>query len=190
MAAASLHHPGTLAAILGLDEATVRSICREAGADVCNLNLPSQTVVGGSREAVAKAMELAKERGAQRAIELNVSGAFHSSLMREAIPGMVDALAGAEISEPSVRVIGNLGASPLSSPDEIREELGAQLANPVRWHESMAYIAAAGVTTFVEFGPGKVLTGMAKRLTPGASLINVSSAADLAARSGAAAKPA
>lgn len=189
MAKASVHNPGTLAAILGLDEATVRSICDEAGADICNLNLPSQTVLGGSRAAVAKAMELAKARGAARAMELNVSGAFHSSLMQPAVPGMVAAIRRAAVSEPVVAVVGNLSAAPLTDGEAIRAELGAQLASPVRWHESIELIAASGVSTFIEFGPGRVLTGMAKRLVPGATLINVSGQRDLAGRSSAAVNP-
>lgn len=179
MAAAGRANPGTLAAIIGLDEATVEEICREAGVDACNLNLPGQTVVGGSREAVAKAMALAKERGAQRALELNVSGAFHSRLMAPAAAGLAQALAAAAISAPQVPVIANANARPLLDAEAVREELGRQVASPVRWHESVTLMAEAGVRTFVEFGPGRVLTGFARRLVPGAVLINVSTPADL-----------
>lgn len=179
MAEAGARHPGTLAAIIGLDEMAVRALCAEADADVCNLNLPNQTVVGGTREAVERAMALAKERGAQRAVELNVSGAFHSRLMASAVDGLAGAIEKATVSEPLAPVVSNVTARVISDPSEIREELTRQIVSPVRWHESVATMDAAGATTFIEFGPGKVLTGLVRRLAPGATLINVSALADV-----------
>ena len=174
MAEAGEAQPGTLAAIIGMSEDDVLALCKETDVDPCNLNLPGQTVIGGTREAVARAMELAKSRGAQRAVELNVSGAFHSRLMAPAVPGLIAALDGVSIETAAVPLMANASARPLREPSEIAEELSVQIARPVRWHESVARMAEAGVTTFVEFGPGRVLTGLVKRLVPGATLINIS----------------
>ncbi|HXH21267.1 MAG TPA: ACP S-malonyltransferase [Dehalococcoidia bacterium] len=178
MAEAGEANPGTLAAIMGMREEDVEAVCREAGADVCNLNLPDQTVVGGTREAVQRALALAKERGARRALELNVSGAFHSRLMRPAVEGLEEAVRRAEIGPPAVPVMSNVAAVPLRTADDVRAELPRQIISPVRWHQSVVNMSAAGVTAFVEFGPGKVLTGLVRRLAPDATLANVSTYAD------------
>jgi [acyl-carrier-protein] S-malonyltransferase len=178
MAEAGEATPGTLAAIIGLDEGAVEEICREADADVCNLNLANQTVIGGSREAVERAMKLAKERGAQRAVELNVSAAFHSRLMRPAAAGLAGAVVRAQIGDPTVPVIANVTAEPLATADTVRRELEAQVASPVRWHASISAMAAAGVSNFIEFGPGRVLTGMVRRIVPTATLANISNLKD------------
>ena len=173
MAEAGRSNPGTLAAILGLDEEAVRSICAEADADICNLNQPTQIVVGGTKQAVDRAIELAKQRGAQRAVELNVSGAFHSRLMRPAAEGLAKVVAAAGVLAPQVPVVANASAKPMTSEAAVRDELCRQVASAVRWHDSVTLVAAAGVSTFIEFGPGRVLTGMVKRLIPGATLINI-----------------
>jgi [acyl-carrier-protein] S-malonyltransferase len=157
-----------------LDADAVQAICDEAGADICNLNLPTQIVVGGTRPAVERAIALAKERGAQRALELNVSGSFHSRLMRPAADGLSKAVMAANVVDPEVPVIANASAEAMSDAAAVREELCRQVASAVRWHDSVTLIAAAGVSTFLEFGPGRVLTGMVKRLVPAAALINVS----------------
>jgi [acyl-carrier-protein] S-malonyltransferase len=179
MAAAGAHNPGTLAAIIGLDEAAVLAICGEADVDVCNLNLPTQSVVGGTRAAVERAMALAKERGAQRAIELNVSGAFHSRLMQPAADALTPLVQQADILAPEVPVIGNSTAAAIIDAASVRTELAAQVAQPVRWHRSITLMANEGVTSFIEFGPGRVLTGLAKRLVPEAKLINISNLAEV-----------
>ena len=179
MAAAGSHNPGTLAAIIGLDEAAVLAICGEADVDVCNLNLPTQSVVGGTRAAVKRAMALAKERGAQRAIELNVSGAFHSRLMQPAADALTPLVQQADILAPEVPVIGNSTAAAIIDAASVRTELAAQVAQPVRWHRSITLMANEGVTSFIEFGPGRVLTGLAKRLVPEAKLINISNLAEV-----------
>ncbi len=178
MAAAGEQNLGTLAAIIGMDEEGVAGVCRDSGTDLCNLNLPNQTVIGGSREDVERAMALARERGAQRTLELNVSGAFHSRLMKPAVAGLDAAAAAVVFGAPVVPVLSNVTGDPLASGDVIREELTRQIVSPVRWHQSIATMSRAGVTTFVEFGPGKVLTGMVRRLAPGATLANVSTMMD------------
>jgi [acyl-carrier-protein] S-malonyltransferase len=186
MAQAAEANPGTLAAIIGLDEEAIGAICAEADVDLCNLNLPSQTVIGGSHAGVARAIELAKAKGAQRALELNVSGAFHSRLMQPAVAGLIEAVGSASVCDPEVPVVANANAQPLRDAASVREELGAQIARPVSWHESVAAMAATGVSTFIEFGPGRVLTGLVRRAVPGANLINVSNLAEATSVAGAA----
>ncbi len=180
MAAASEANPGTMAAILGLDEAAVAAICAETGADVCNRNLPTQTVVGGTTPAVARAVALAKERGG-RAIELAVSGAFHSHLMQTAADALAGAIEATPLALPGLPVVANLTAAPVESVAGLRAELERQVVEPVRWHESVAFMAASGVSSFIEIGPGRVLTGLVRRLVPGAALLNLSSMAEIAA---------
>jgi [acyl-carrier-protein] S-malonyltransferase len=179
MAETGAQNPGTLAAIIGLDEEAVMQVCLEADVDPCNLNLPSQTVIGGPRQNVVRAMEIAKERGARQAIELNVSGAFHSRLMQSAVPGLIEAATAANIVEAQVPVVANASARAITGAQDIEQELGVQIANPVRWHESITLMAEAGVSTFIEFGPGRVLTGLVKRILPEARLINISNLADM-----------
>ena len=123
-------------------------------------------------------MALARERGAQRVVELNVTGAFHSRLMQPAVPGLAEALAQAPLTAPAVPVVANVSAQALLSAEAVREELAVQIVRPVRWHESLSLMATAGVTTFIEFGPGRILTGLARRALPGAALINVATLAE------------
>lgn len=179
MAEACESEAGTLAAIIGLEEAAVEAVCKDAGTDLCNLNLPNQIVVGGTRAAVERAMALAKERGAQRTLELNVSGAFHSRLMRPAVAGLQAAVDKAAASDLEVPLVSNVTAQAMSSAADVRRELPEQIVSPVRWHQSVATMSAAGVTTFVEFGPGRVLTGLVRRLAPGATLVNISTFDDV-----------
>jgi [acyl-carrier-protein] S-malonyltransferase len=174
MAEAGEREAGTLAAIIGLEEDAVVGVCGDAGTDLCNINMPTQIVVGGSRANVERAMALAKERGAQRALELNVSGAFHSRLMRPAVEGLTKAVEGVPVTDAAVPFVSNVTARPMLTAAEVRAELPKQIVSPVRWHQSIATMSAAGVSTFVEFGPGRVLTGMIRRLAPGAALVNVS----------------
>jgi len=180
MAEAGVRNPGTMVAVLGLDEAAVAQICAEADADVCNRNLPTQTVVGGTKEAVGRVVALAKERGAARVIELNVSGAFHSRLMQPAEPALRHWVASLSVAMPAVPVVANLAAAPFASEAEIRAEIPLQVVSPVRWHESVSFLAANGVTHYIEFGPGRVLTGMVRRIVKDATVRNVNGAADLA----------
>ena len=181
MADAGKQTEGTLAAVIGLEEDAVLEICKAADVDVCNLNLPAQTVIGGTPESVGKAMELARERGASRVQALNVSGAFHSRLMQPAVEGLRGAVKAAPIAAPSVPVIANASALALTEPESIRDELGLQVASAVRWHQSVTLMAANGVETFMEFGPGRVLTGLVKRIVAGARLVNITSLKDISA---------
>jgi [acyl-carrier-protein] S-malonyltransferase len=118
-------------------------------------------------------MEAARERGARRSIRLNVSGAFHTSLMAPAVEGMARAVAGATLRDPEVPVLANGTAVPLRSAAEVREELVYQLTHPVRWQASVEFMASAGVGKFVEVGPGRVLSGLVRRIAPSAVLRNI-----------------
>jgi [acyl-carrier-protein] S-malonyltransferase len=179
MAEAGKQLEGTLAAVIGLEEHVVLEVCREADVDVCNLNLPAQTVIGGTPDRVETAMLVARERGASRVQPLNVSGAFHSRLMRPAAAALRDVIAGAPIADPAVPVVANATATTLTTADAVRRELTEQVASAVHWHESVTLMAAGGVQAFTEFGPGRVLTGLVRRIVPGAELANVSTQRDV-----------
>ncbi len=162
MQAAGEQHPGTLAAVLGMDEADVEAVCAETGAEVCNLNATGQIVVGGTVPAVERAAALAEERGARRVVMLNVGGAFHSSLMTSAADAMAPIIAEAAVSAPATPVVGNVEAELLGSAAEVRADLTAQIRRPVRWRDTVLRMHEMGVGRYVEMGPGKVLTGLVR----------------------------
>jgi [acyl-carrier-protein] S-malonyltransferase len=179
MAAAS---EGTMAAIIGLDLDALREVC-DAPADarvvvIANENSPGQLVISGDARAVARAMTLAKERGAKRALPLNVSAAFHSPLMRDAAAGLAESIAAIDsFAAPRVPVISNVTTAPLTDADSIRRELVEQVTAPVRWIATIERLAVEGVGRCVEIGAGTVLTGLVKRIAPGLQLVNVNNAA-------------
>ncbi len=175
---------GTMAAIMGVELAALQAICDEASAAgvvvVANENSPGQLVISGARAGVERAMALAKERGAKRALALNVSAAFHSPLMAEAASGLTEAVNQIErIEPPRLPVISNVTALPLLEPAAIRAELVAQVTAPVRWIGSVERMVADGVKEIVEIGPGTVLTGLVKRIAPGVELFNVNDGASV-----------
>ncbi|HEY9172305.1 MAG TPA: ACP S-malonyltransferase [Verrucomicrobiae bacterium] len=172
---------GGMAAVIGLDEAPAREVCAEAGVVLANLNCPGQLVISGPADCIAKAVELAKARGAKRAIALPVAGAYHSPLMASAQPKLQAELAAVKLSAPSVPVISNVTAQPHAGPDEIRARLVEQVTASVRWEESMRYLLAQGFTRFIEFGPGSALSGFMKRIDKTAQVLNVADAASLEA---------
>ncbi|MEZ4492503.1 MAG: ACP S-malonyltransferase [Dehalococcoidia bacterium] len=169
-------HPGTMAAILGLDLADCDEVCRESGAEICNINAPGQVVIGGRRDAVARALDYAKARGAAKVIPLSVSGAFHSSLMRPAGDGMVQPIATANFADAMVPVIGNCTARPITEANELRGDLVDHICRPVQWSNTVEWLGDKGITTYIEFGPGRVLTAIIKRMQRKATCINVSDA--------------
>ena len=175
---------GAMAALLGADLAIAQSIADEAAqGEICaiaNDNDPSQIVISGHRGAIERAIEIAKEKGAKRAILLPVSAPFHCPLMKPAAEAMQQALAGAKMEPPKVSLYANVTAAPVDSPDTIRELLFEQITGMVRWRESVAAMAAAGVTHFVEFG-GKVLGPMVKRIAPDAATVSIVTMADVEA---------
>lgn len=168
MQKAGTMQPGTMGAIIGLDADKVNEVCEEAKETgvVCpaNYNSPGQIVISGDVDGVRQAMVLAKEKGAKRAIELVVSGAFHSPLMESALEGLSDALKSAEIKDSQIPVYTNVQALPITDKDEIRNLLLKQLTHPVRWEQIIQNMIQDGVDSFFEIGPGKVLTGLNKRI--------------------------
>lgn len=158
--------PSTMAAILGLEDNVVEAICEEVDGVVvaANYNCPGQLVISGAVEAIDKACDLATEKGAKRALKLPVGGAFHSPLMEPAREELAKAIAATEFSTPICPVYQNVTASAISNPEEIKENLIAQLTAPVRWTQTMQQMIADGCEGIVEVGPGKVLQGLFKKV--------------------------
>jgi [acyl-carrier-protein] S-malonyltransferase len=180
---------GAMAAILGLDIAAVEEVAVEAaGGEVCqaaNDNDPAQVVVSGNRAAVERAVEIARARGAKRALLLPVSAPFHCALMQPAAEAMQVALAEVAIAAPVVPLVANVVAKGVSDPEVIRRLLADQITGRVRWRESVVWMAAEGVTETVEVGAGKALSGMVRRVAPEVAVRNVATAADVRALAGA-----
>ncbi len=174
---------GAMAAILGLDRGLVGAACAEAAAagpvQVANLNGPGQTVIAGATAAVRKATELAKARGAKRAVLLPVSAPFHSSLLAPAAARLREILAGVAVHDLRVPLVTNVDAEPLTAGARIAETLVRQVTAPVRWEEVVQRLAKEGVTAFVEVGPGKVLSGLIRRIVPDVTVLNVEDRASL-----------
>lgn len=168
--------PSTMAAILGLDDATIERICGEITDEIvvpANYNCPGQVVISGSIEGVDKACELLKAAGAKRALVLQVGGAFHSPLMEPAREELAKAIHAAQIQSPVCPVYQNVNAKPATDVSIIRENLIAQLTAPVRWTQSVEQMVADGATSFVECGPGKVLQGLVKKIAAGVELSSI-----------------
>jgi [acyl-carrier-protein] S-malonyltransferase len=172
---------GGMAAVIGLDEAPTREVCAEASVVLANLNCPGQLVISGEADKITKACELAKGKGAKRAIPLSVAGAYHSPLMASAQPKLQAELAKAKLSAPLVPVISNVNAQPHTTPDQISARMVEQVTSSVRWEESMRYLLAQGFTRFIELGPGAALSGFMKRINKEAQMLNVTDAASLEA---------
>lgn len=168
---------GAMAAILGLDVETIEKGCAEAAeGEVCspaNINSPSQVVIAGNSEAVDRACEILKGKGAKRAIKLNVSAPFHCALMMAAQERLAKNLAELSYSDPSFPIVHNVDAKGNSSAGYIAEALTKQVSSPVRWLESVQTLAASGVTTFVEVGAGKVLSGLVRQIDRDVRTLNV-----------------
>jgi len=172
---------GGMAAIIGLDEVLTREACAEAGVVLANLNCPGQLVISGEAEKIAKACELAKAKGAKRALPLTVAGAYHSPLMASARPKLENELAKIKISSPVVPVISNVTAQAHGDATEISVRLVEQVTSSVLWENSMRYLLAQGFTRFIELGPGTALSGFMKRIDKSATMLNVADAASLEA---------
>lgn len=181
MQAAADERDGTMAAVLGLDDDEVRIACSRTGGDVwlANHNGPGQVVIAGTPDAIDKAIAVAKEMGAKRALPLPVGGAFHTPLMAPAQDRLAKAIDRVEFRDPVGMVIANVDAAEHGRGADWPDLLSAQLTNPVRWRQTLGTLEQAGFTTFVELGPGKVLTGLAKRAVRGARLLSVSAPGDL-----------
>ena len=190
--------PGGMAAIIGMDGETLEAICQEATertvgslsldarvhqgegqVAVANFNAPGQIVISGERRALGLAMDKAKARGAKRVIPLAVSGAFHSPVMQPAASSLAEAMDATNIHDAAIPIIGNIDAIPLTEARAIRAELAQQIASPVQWIRTIEYLTRAGVTIFLEIGPGQALTGMVKRIAKGATIINIGGMAEI-----------
>jgi [acyl-carrier-protein] S-malonyltransferase len=172
---------GGMAAVIGLDEEPTREVCAAAGVELANLNCPGQLVISGETGKIAKACELAKAKGAKRALPLTVAGAYHSALMASAKPKLQAELASAHLQPAQVPVISNVTALPHGDAQDITARLVEQVTSPVRWEASMRYLLGQGFTRFIELGPGKALSGFMKRIEPTAQMLNVADVASLEA---------
>jgi [acyl-carrier-protein] S-malonyltransferase len=172
---------GGMAAVIGLDEGPTREVCAEAGVVLANLNCPGQLVISGEADRIARAVELAKARGAKRAIALPVAGAYHSPLMAGARPKLQAELAKIKISPPAVPVMANVTAQAHGAPAEISARLVEQVTASVLWEKSMRALLAQGFTRFIELGPGTALSGFMKRIDKNVQMLNVADVASLEA---------
>jgi len=170
---------GGMAAIIGLDEAPMREVCDQAGVSLANLNCPGQLVISGAADKINTACDLAKAKGARRALPLVVAGAYHSPLMASAQPKLASALDAIQLHAPKFPVVANVNAQPHGSPAEIRSLLVEQVTASVRWEDSMRYLLAQGFTRFIELGPGTALTGFLKRIDKTAQVVNIADVASL-----------
>lgn len=178
---AALRHPGKMAAVIGLPVEQIKDICLKNGAEIANLNCPGQSVISGEAEAVEKASALCLEAGAKRVIPLEVSGAFHSSLMFDASGDLKLFLYNVSISAPTAPVVSNYTARPEYRASDIRENLVYQMYSAVRWEDSMKFMLSEGVRNFIEFGPGKVLKGLMRKIEPSAEVISIENKEDISA---------
>lgn len=172
---------GTMAAVIALGEAETRAVCDEAGVELANLNCPGQLVISGEREKIQRACELAKARGAKKAMPLTVAGAYHSRLMASAQPKLAAALAQITLNAPRVPVISNVTARAHGTAAEISARLVEQVCASVRWEESMRHLIGEGFTRFIELGPGTALSGFLKRIDEAPQRLNVADVASLEA---------
>ena len=170
---------GKMAAIIGFDKDHLLEICRKTGAEVANFNSPKQIVITGHAAKVEEACRLTKEAGAKTVIPLEVSGAFHSSLMRPAAEKFAAVLEKIAINSPAIPVVSNVDGKPAANPSDIRAKLARQITSSVQWVDSIQYMAGQGVTDFIEIGPGKVLSGLIKRIDSNLKCHNIEKPEDI-----------
>lgn len=180
MEEAAQKYPGKMAAVLGLEQKTLEDICAKSSVEIANLNCPGQIVISGCAEALEKAKALALLSGAKRAIDLEVSGAFHSSLMKEAAVGFKAFLDGFTLKTAVIPIISNVTAQAQSEVSSIRDNLFKQIYSPVRWEESVREMAKTGVSTFYEIGPGSILKGLIRKIDSKIEVKNIGSVKDIA----------
>jgi [acyl-carrier-protein] S-malonyltransferase len=181
---AGLKNPGSMLAVIGLDQETVKDISFRSETEISNINCPGQIVVSGATQALSEAHKLAKTKGARVLIPLKVSGAFHSPLMEPIIAEFSDFVSSFKFHPPAIPVVSNVTARPLTDVDSIKEELVKQLRNCIQWQGSVEYMIHGGVTNFYEIGPGRVLSGLIRRINPELEIFNVSEIEDIAQLAG------
>ena len=170
---------GGMAAVIGLDEVTTREVCTSADVELANLNCPGQLVISGASAGIERACELAKERGAKRALPLTVAGAYHSRLMKSASTKLESALREVELNLPMMPVISNVTAKPHATAGEILSRLVEQVTSPVLWEASIRHLIGEGFTRFIELGPGTALTGFMRRIDRDLEVYNISNCESL-----------
>ena len=170
---AGLARPGAMMAVIGIEETALAEICQQHDTVIANYNCPGQLVISGAGENIARATESAKAGGAARTIPLQVSGAFHSPLMQPAVDGMAQVLAKVTFKDPSVPIIANVTAQPITSGSQIKAELLKQLYSGVQWQRSVEYMLQRNTGRFIEFGPGKVLAGLIRRISRESETVNI-----------------
>ena len=173
MQEAGQKRPGGMVAVIGLDLISLEEVCQETGTAIANINSSEQTVISGTNNGLAWAMDMAKARGARKVVRLGVSGAFHSSLMQSAAEGLARVVSQFDFSDPLVPVIANTTAQPVFTAEDMRSEILQQVCSCVHWQSSIKYMIDAGVSTFVEIGPGRVLTGLIKRISKDVEVLNI-----------------
>jgi len=173
---AGLATPGGMTAVIGLDENLLTDICAQTDTRIANYNCPGQLVISGVKENLDKAAALAEEKGASRIIPLQVSGAFHTPLMQPAADGLAEVIDSIPFAEPKVPIIANTTAEEITTAEAIKQELLHQLCHGVQWQRSVEYMIGKGVTIFIEIGPGKVLSGLIRRIDKSVNTINIGDA--------------
>jgi [acyl-carrier-protein] S-malonyltransferase len=177
---AGLKNPGSMLAVIGLDKETVEDISLHSSTEISNINCPGQIVISGAAQALAEANKLAKIRGARALIPLRVSGAFHSALMEPVIAEFSKVVSSFTFHPPVIPVISNVTTRPLTDVNSIKKELVKQLRNCIQWQGSVEYMMHNGVTTFYEIGPGRVLSGLIRRINSELQTFNISGIEDIA----------
>lgn len=170
---AGLKSPGGMVAVIGLDMVSLEEICQETGTQIANINSPGQIVVSGTNNGLAWMMDLAKARGAKKVIRLDVSGGFHSFLMEPVTGELAKVVSQIDFSHPRIPVVANVTACPVLTAEEAKTGIIKQICGCVRWQPSIEYMIGQGVDTFVEIGPGQVLSGLIKRINRNVNVINV-----------------
>jgi len=170
---AGLRKPGGMVAIIGLDEALLAEVCAQTGTWMANVNCPGQLVISGAKENLTEAASLAKARGAQRTIPLPVSGAFHTPLMQSAIDGLSEVIAALHFRDPLIPIVANTSAQPMINAEQVKAELLNQLSHGVQWQRSIEYMINDGVSTFIEIGPGEVLSNLVRRINKDVKTVNI-----------------
>lgn len=170
---AGLENPGGMAAVIGLDEASLADICNQSDTRIVNFNCPGQLVISGDMDSLRKAIELAEAKGAHRVMPLQVSGAFHTHYMQPAADSLAEIIDNIHFNTPQISILANTTASEITTADMVKEELLNQLCNSVQWQRSIEYMIDNGVTTFIEIGPGRVLSGLIKRINRDVKAINI-----------------
>ena len=172
-------NPGTMAAILGMDQEEIFKIAKTSGTYISNINTQEQIVISGEKEKIQIAMDLASEKGAKRVIPLNVGGAFHSGLMEPAKDGLAAAVESVKLVNSTVPIVANCTAKPVSESSDIKEELITQISGCVNWRQTIEFMIDEGVTDFYEIGPGRALSGMVKKINKEMNTYNISDLASI-----------